>query len=266
MTNDLVPTIPTTGSADGRLIYAIGDVHGRYDLLKALLARIAADVAQRAAGRRPVLVFCGDYIDRGPDAAAVLAAIGWLMQRDDYETHALIGNHEEQFLAWIDDPDGAREWLGFGGEATLRAYGVASPGLYASTAAQRAASRQLLDAMPAAHLRLIHALEDMVVIGDYAFVHAGVRPGVALAAQSADDLRWIREPFLSWTAPFEKVIVHGHSWTDARPVLRDNRIGIDTGAYETGVLTAIRIEDRALAILQAGAEAPATASPAGPDS
>lgn len=229
--------------AEGQLVYAVGDIHGRYDLLQRILRRIVADAAIQANGRRPVLVFCGDYIDRGPASAEVLAALAWLRRRPDYETHLLIGNHEQAMLRYLADPESGRPWVGFGGAETLAAYGVAAPDVVDDTEAHVEARDRLLDAMPASHLDLLQSLETLVTIGDYAFCHAGARPGRPLAEQTVQDLLWIRGPFLDSTKPFEKMIVHGHSWDGPEPVVRSNRIGIDTGAYETGVLTCIRIED-----------------------
>lgn len=235
---------------DGQLVYAVGDIHGRYDLFKRMLGELVRDAAERAAGRRPIIILCGDYVDRGPDSAEVLAALTWLNQRQDYETHFLLGNHEQAMLRYIDDPEDGRPWIGFGGAETLRSYGVTPPDVAEEPGEHLAARDRLLAAMPASHLHLLHSLERLVTIGDYAFCHAGIRPGRALADQSLEDLLWIREPFLASTQRFEKIIVHGHSWSGPDPVIRANRIGIDTGAYETGVLTCIRLEDGELSLLQ----------------
>ncbi|HVF94555.1 MAG TPA: metallophosphoesterase [Sphingomonas sp.] len=235
---------------DGQLVYAVGDIHGRYDLLEGLLRRIVADAATAAHGRRPVLVFCGDYIDRGPASADVLAALAWLRTRADYELHLLIGNHEQAMLRYLVDPEEGRPWLGFGGAETLESYGISAPDVADEPADHLTARDRLLDTMPASHLVLLQSLETIVTIGDYAFCHAGIRPGRRLADQTVDDLLWIREPFLGATRSFEKMIVHGHSWDGPEPVVRSNRIGIDTGAYQTGVLTCLRIEDQGWAVMQ----------------
>ena len=248
-TTDFMPAPEAANrGVEGQLVYAVGDIHGRYDLLQQILRRIVADAAVRADGRRPVLLFCGDYIDRGPASAEVLSAMAWLRRRADYETHLLIGNHEQAMLRYLADPEGGRPWVGFGGAETLAAYGVAAPDVTDDTADHVEARDRLLDAMPASHLDLLQSLETLVTIGDYAFCHAGVRPGRPLAEQTVQDLLWIRAPFLDSTKAFEKMIVHGHSWDGPDPVIRGNRIGIDTGAYETGVLTCIRIEDGRVAV------------------
>lgn len=235
---------------DGRLVYAVGDIHGRYDLLADLLARIAADYRPRALGRPPVLVFCGDYIDRGPQPAEVLEALLWLQRDGPFELHLLKGNHEQAMLDFLEDPAGGGPWLRNGGVETLVGYGVAPPAADADPAVLARTRDDLLARLPASHLRLLQSLKLQVTFGDYAFVHAGVRPGTALAAQLEADLLWIREDFIRAPGPFEKIIVHGHSWVSDRPQVLPHRVGVDTGAYATGVLSAVRLEDGALGMLQ----------------
>ena len=235
---------------DGRLVYAIGDIHGRYDLLIDLLGQIAADVAAQAAGRRPIIIFCGDYIDRGPDSAKVVETLVWLKQDKRFDTRLLKGNHEDAFLESLNNVKASRRWLQVGGRATLRSYGVSVPGDLEDQQACHKACNDLAHQMPASHLLLFKDLEAMAVIGDYAFVHAGIRSGVKLRDQSLRDLMWIREEFLDRTERFEKRIVHGHSWSDAKPEILHNRINIDTGAFKTGVLTAVRIQDGDVEFLQ----------------
>jgi len=242
----------TPAGVAGELVYAIGDVHGRYDLLTEVLASIVADALGRQGERTPILVTCGDYVDRGPASASVLTALDWIRRDGRLRLRALKGNHEAAFLSFLSDPRGGAAWLGFGGDATLLSYGVRPPADFQDAAELVRARDDLLGLMPAAHLRVLQELEMMVVLGDYAFVHAGIRPGVPLARQKAEDLLWIRGPFLDRTEPFEKRIVHGHSWMEAAPEIYDNRIGLDTGAYQTGVLTAVRIEDGEVALFQTG--------------
>ncbi len=232
------------GKVEGQLVYAIGDIHGCYAQLRALLRLIADDAAFRAGRRVANLIFCGDYVDRGPDSAKVLDALCWLQRRGPFHTHFLKGNHEQAMLDYIADPGGgARRWLAFGGAQTLAAYGVAAPAPDAPPEAHCAARDALLARLPPAHLRFLEGLELMVGLGDYAFVHAGVRPGVPLAEQEEEDLLWIREGFLDVQRPSERIIVHGHSWDSDMPTLLPHRAGIDTGCYSTGVLTALRLED-----------------------
>jgi serine/threonine protein phosphatase 1 len=240
----------TRTNADGQLIYAIGDIHGCYGVMKAMLARIVADYAVRAGERRPILVFLGDYVDRGPHSHRVLEALVWLQRRPDIELHLLKGNHEQALLAFLDEPLDGGGWLKFGGAETLIAYGVQPPSPDEGAGGYIRARDELLARMPAAHYRLLSGLKPMVTVGDYAFVHAGIRPGVRLARQSERDLFWIRKAFLDSPGPHEKVIVHGHSWSSERPQLWEHRIGLDTGAYATGVLSAIRLDDGERVVIQ----------------
>jgi len=255
MTRPVAPSpLATRDRIDGRLVYAVGDIHGRYDRLKELLNRLAGDVRDRAPRRKPVLIFCGDYIDRGPDTAQVLEALGWLQRDGRFEVRLLKGNHEDAFQGFMDSPDTRSRWLQVGGRATLISYGVSPPERPDDPDACRTAHQALCARMPAAHRALIDGLELMVTIGDYAFVHAGIRPERPLADQTPRDLMWIREGFLDRGERFEKRIVHGHSWTGTAPEIRDNRLGIDTGAFRTGVLTAVRITDGEVAFFQTAAD------------
>jgi serine/threonine protein phosphatase 1 len=234
----------------GELIYAIGDVHGRYDLLKQLMGLILRDCTDRAEDRRPLLIFCGDYVDRGPDSAEVVEALIWLQQRKDIQACCLKGNHEAALLCFLDNPVDCWGWLRSGGAETFESYGVDPPSPDDPDSCFDARD-QLRLRMPPAHLRFLESLEPMMVVGDYAFVHAGVQPGVDLRDQSEDDLLWIREEFLADEGPFEKIVVHGHGWSDDQPQLLPHRIGLDTGAYATGVLTAVRLCGDEIGVLQA---------------
>ena len=242
-------------STAGELIYAVGDVHGRHDLLVALLALIVRDWQARAPGQRPLLVFCGDYVDRGPRSAEVIDALIALQGRDDMRTVFLKGNHEQALMRFLDDPTQSAKWLRVGGVETLASYGVRAPRPDDPSACFQARDR-LLERMPVSHRRFFEGLELMLVVGGYAFVHAGVRPGIDLAGQSEDDLLWIRQEFLDHGGPFEKVIVHGHSWIDDRAQHLPHRIGIDTGAFATGVLTAVRLDGQGVELIQARTDSP----------
>ncbi|HSV01731.1 MAG TPA: metallophosphoesterase family protein [Phenylobacterium sp.] len=246
-----MPRAPGPRLTDGRLIYAIGDVHGCYELLRDLLALIARDDAGRGGRGRPLLVFLGDYVDRGLQSARVVEALVWLQRRPDLEVRLLKGNHEQALLEFLDAPERAGLWLGFGGAETLAAYGVIPPRADDRPCEFVRARDELLDRMPAAHLKLLQGLELMVEAGDYVFVHAGVRPGVPLERQTERDLLWIRKGFLDAAGPFEKVVVHGHTWEGEAPQLLAHRLGLDTGAYATGVLTALRLCDGEREVLQA---------------
>lgn len=241
---------------EGRRLYAIGDVHGRLDLLDDLLAQIAADDAARGPARTG-LVFLGDLVDRGPASAGVVERVRTLCA-ERADTRCLAGNHEEIFLAAYDgDGDLLRLLLRVGGEETLLSYGLSLAEIDASTSAELALL--MAKRIPADHVAFLRALDDYVVEGDYLFVHAGIRPGVAIERQQTRDLRWIREPFLNHAGNHGMVVVHGHTITDAIET-RDNRIGIDTGAYRTGRLTALGIEGDSRWVLDTAAHSMAQLS------
>ena len=188
-----------TDLTEGRRIYAIGDIHGRLDLLTAMIARIRADLAARPHPH-PLVVFLGDYIDRGPEVRGVVEAL-IALAADPLPTRFLLGNHDSYVRAYLDDPDWydrTYHWLheNMGGNATLASYGV--PG--ASWGRPEATRAAFAAAFPAEHMAFIDACELMIPLGGYLFVHAGIRPGVPLEAQARDDLIWIREPFLTGTA------------------------------------------------------------------
>ncbi len=216
-------------------IYAVGDVHGRADLLDQLLDKIARDAAA-ATGTRS-LVFVGDYIDRGPDSRGVIERL--LHPMAGFETHYLRGNHDQALLDFLVDPSTYRVWRRFGAAETLLSYEVEPPDNDA--AAFVFASNDLAEKLPEAHRYFFQELRSFVQIGGYHFVHAGARPGVSLEEQTLEDMMWIREDFLNSDEDFGKVIVHGHTPGD-RPVCRANRIGIDTGAYATNCLTAVVLD------------------------
>jgi serine/threonine protein phosphatase 1 len=222
---------------DGRRIYAIGDIHGRLDLLDALLDMIDAD--DRA--RRPAaseLIFLGDLVDRGPESAGVVERLMTLA--GTRPVRFLMGNHEEVFLRALEgDPKALRFLIRIGGRETLLSYGVSESDYRGLDYEELLALAQ--SKVPAAHRAFLSSFEKWIEVGDYLFVHAGLRPGVAVEDQSTSDLCWIREDFLSHRDSFGKMVVHGHSISediDERP----NRIGIDTGAFASGRLTAIGLE------------------------
>ncbi len=229
------PTLPA-----GTRVYAIGDVHGRLDLLLQLEELILEDFA---AARRPlqgILVLVGDYVDRGLESRRVL---DHLIERPlpGLARVLLLGNHDLWLRDVLDGHALDPAWLQFGGDATLASYGVGLDLALPEADRLLAARTLLLERVPAAHRRLLAELEPAFEIGDYFFCHAGVRPGVPLARQSEADLLWIREPFLSFSGEFEKIVVHGHT-PGEEPVIRHNRIGIDTGACWTGRLTCLVLE------------------------
>lgn len=240
---------PSTG---GRLVYAIGDIHGRLDAFEPLLHTIAQDALASAPRERPMLVLLGDYVDRGPASAQVIDRILRLQSEPAFEVRALKGNHEEALLQFRDEPGFGQTWVEHGGSATLASYGVQPPATRTDPEAWETARLAFGKVLPPAHTHFYETLELMLTVGDYAFVHAGVRPGVPLARQVERDLLWIRAEFLQSTARFEKIIVHGHTPME-EPQITGRRIGVDTGAYATGLLTAVRLDDNGHRILQARA-------------
>ncbi|OSI25753.1 metallophosphoesterase family protein [Bradyrhizobium canariense] len=229
---------------DGVRIYAIGDVHGRADLLQSLLTVIDADLA-RSAPERAIQVFLGDYVDRGPDSRAV---IDLLIERSkSHETVCLKGNHEVFLLEVLKDPARLEEWRRYGGLLTLVSYGV-NPTMNPTPEQQIELIEGLRHTLPPEHLSFLQQLRPSFACGDFFFVHAGVKPGVALERQKEEDLLWIREEFLESERRFGKYVVHGHTPVSV-PDIRSNRINIDTGAYATGNLTLLTIQgDSLLAI------------------
>jgi serine/threonine protein phosphatase 1 len=228
------------GLPDGRRIYAIGDIHGCADRLAALHAIIADDLANRPAAA-PVLLHIGDYIDRGPDSAGVMALLAAGPRLAGVPTVNLLGNHEQTMIdALSGDRAAGTDWLYQGGRPSLESWGV-DPDSPRET---------WPDGVPAAHLAFARGLTLSYRDGGYLFVHAGIRPGVALDAQSREDLLRIRQPFLFTDADFGAVIVHGHTPVKA-PVVRANRIALDTGAVFGGPLTCAVLEGRTIGFLTA---------------
>jgi serine/threonine protein phosphatase 1 len=232
----------------GRRLYAVGDIHGREDLLDRLLALIAEDCAKGDAfDGKPILVFLGDYIDRGLASRACLERL-IALDEAAFELRFLKGNHEAALLSFLVTPERGEAWLSFGGAETLFSYGVPAPKQGAGAEALGFAARALKAAMPPAHIAFLQRLELAARYGDYLFVHAGLRPGRPLNEQAEDDLLSIREPFLSAKSAWPFTVVHGHTPRDG--VERaPGRIGVDTGAYVTGKLSAVRLQGDHCAVL-----------------
>ena len=227
------PAIPR-----GYRAYAIGDIHGRLDLLDALLADIERDMAARPRCRT-ILVFLGDLIDRGPRSRDVVERLRTYRQ-PRVKCVFLAGNHEEVLLRILGGEHGILDsWLTFGGAECLKSYGVDPLAIRSMSEAR--GIEAIRKAFPPAHLKFLGGFADTLRLGDYLFVHAGIRPGLDLALQNQSDLRWIRSAFLDDEADHGFVVVHGHTISN-EVVERPNRIGIDTGAYRTGVLTALGLE------------------------
>lgn len=219
----------------GTRVYAIGDIHGCRDEFDRLLELIVAD--SRDFGGNLRLVLLGDLVDRGPDSAGVVARALDLASVTAQCT-VLKGNHEEAMLASLDGTVDPRGWLSYGGSQTLESYGIARAEQFS---AKFDLARRMAEAIPSEHIAFLRGLPDHVVIGDYLFVHAGIRPGVPLKQQVAADLRWIRGGFLDSDVDHSCIVVHGHT-ISAEPDARANRIGIDTGCYAGGPLTALVLE------------------------
>lgn len=225
---------------DGVRIYAVGDVHGHLDLLLRLEAMIDAD-ARAAGASRVVQVMLGDYIDRGPDSRGVVEHL--IARRQERELVTLRGNHEAYVLDLAHDPLVLLGWARYGGRETLASYGYGLPDLDEPALLDLAPriAAQVFEALPETHLAFFRETVLHHACGDYLFVHAGLRPGVPLARQKPGEMMMIRQGFLNSDTDFGRVVVHGHT-PGPEPVIRANRIGIDTHAYHTGVLTCLVLE------------------------
>lgn len=209
---------------------------------------MVADLHASTATRK-VVVFLGDYIDRGPDSRGVLRLLSGLSAVQGVEWRFLKGNHEQAMLGFLDDPSAGPKWCEYGGDNALRSYGLRVPDLAHRAEAWARVAADLRHKLTAREIEFLENLELSVTVGDYFFCHAGARPGVALDRQAAQDLMWIRQPFLNSQTAFEQVVVHGH--TPCKAVQADSRrIGIDTKAYDSGILTGLRLEGRERALVQ----------------
>jgi serine/threonine protein phosphatase 1 len=222
---------------DGVRVYAIGDIHGRADLLDGLLKRIEAHMVAKPV-RHHIEVFLGDYIDRGPASQSVLER---LVARDrSYRSVFLKGNHETFMTDFIKRPAILEDWQRLGGLETLMSYGI-TPTINANAVAQARIAADFDRVLPESHRQFLGHLRLSFTCGDFFFVHAGVRPGISLETQRDEDLLWIRQEFLLCENDFGKVVVHGHTPVPY-PDIRPNRINIDTGGYATGRLTCLILE------------------------
>jgi serine/threonine protein phosphatase 1 len=229
----VVRTVP-----EGQRVYAVGDIHGRLDLLDDLIAQIEHDDRARG-GAQTQIVFLGDLVDRGPRSAGVVERLIGLAEARG-NVRFILGNHEEIFLrAAGGDIESLRLFVRIGGRETILSYGVSVHDYERTDYDELLALIQAH--VPARHIAFLEGFEDRIEIGDYVFVHAGLRPGVAIDEQRRADMRWIRSSFLDSNWEFGKLVVHGHSIGDD-VVIRPNRIGIDTGAFASGRLTALGLE------------------------
>lgn len=244
----LVPKVP-----EGTVVWAVGDIHGCLELLEKLVEAIVHD-AMASTAQRKVVIFLGDYIDRGPDSRGVLRYLINLPTDSGVEWRFLKGNHEEAMLKFLDDPSFGPNWCEYGGDAALASYGLKPPEMKHRAEAWARVSADLDHKVSAREREFLEGLEFSVSVGDYFFAHAGARPGIALNRQSNRDLLWIRGSFLDDIGTFDKVVVHGH--TPSKHVHIDHRrIGVDSKAYASGVLSAIELSGATKRTLQAVAEA-----------
>lgn len=241
---DGIATMPST---DGRVIYAVGGVYGRYDLLTALLDAIVRDAAALPADAAPLLILCGGYIDRGPASQEVMATLVWLWRRAGMDVRFLRGEHEGALLDFVDRPETLPAWLEMGGDATLRSYGIAAPGGGRGTA-EAALRDELLDRMPASHLAILRTMPTATTCGQV-IVDAGARAGASTGGA-----------FRAAGTHSGTLLIHGHGGMSDTVEVTPHRVGIDTVAWQTGVLTAIRLDGATARLLQTG-EAGGSAPP-----
>ena len=232
----------------GVCVYAIGDIHGRADLLAEMHRLIVEDSAHITPGTNKVVIYLGDYVDRGLQSREVLDLLIYDSLADVQTVH-LLGNHDAWLLSFLVDPTIGPTWLRYGGEATVHSYGVNIGAAQEELSYYQELQDRLRQQIPREHVDFLQRLELSFESGDYLFVHAGVHPSMPLDQQKADDLLWIREPFLSSRRDLGRVVVHGHT-VESEPIVRTNRIGIDTGAVFTGRLTALKLQGSGREFLQ----------------
>jgi len=228
------PTVP-----ENTRIYAIGDIHGRAELLQEIRSRVVDDAERAAPGTKKIVVYLGDYVDRGLDSQGVLDAL--LDPLEGFDSIHLKGNHEDALLNYLDDYTQGNRWFPIGGDATVLSYGVRVPRGLSPSEREAHLWSEFQEKLPAKHIEFMRNLDFMYRAGDYLFAHAGVRPGTSIDEQDPNDLMWIRRQFLDSKKDFGAFVVHGHS-TAREPEIRNNRIGIDTGAYATSILTCLVLE------------------------
>jgi serine/threonine protein phosphatase 1 len=255
---DPLPSPPMVAGHPARVppgvcLYAIGDIHGRADLLTEMHRLVIEDAAHVTPGTNKVVIYLGDYVDRGLESRQVIDLL--LNERlPDVQTVHLLGNHDAWLLSFLVDPSIGPTWLRYGGEATVHSYGVSLGAPPDDLRYYQELQEHLRHRISRAHVDFLQGLELSFESGDYLFVHAGVNPGLPLDQQTADDLLWIREPFLNSRRDLGRVIVHGHT-VESEPIVRSNRIGIDTGACWTGSLTCLVLEEGTYRFLTTGGQA-----------
>jgi serine/threonine protein phosphatase 1 len=247
----VVRQTPARGPA-GTLMYVIGDVHGCADALQALLAQIREDEAASAHDKRAIIAFLGDYVDRGPASREAIDIILALRAEGRFGVGTLRGNHDQYLLDFLEDGRHGIGWLDYGGLATLTSYGVAPPRFRRDEAGWRTASEELGRRMPQEHKDFLAQTVLIAMFGDYVLAHAGVRPGVPLDEQAEEDLTGIRKAFYEHPDPAPgHTVIFGHTPFET-PLVTGSVIGLDTGAYATGRLTALRIFEDQTRLMQTG--------------
>ncbi|WP_075996547.1 metallophosphoesterase [Salaquimonas pukyongi] len=240
-----------TGEAsapEGVRLYAVGDTHGHLALAQELFGIIEEDLARASVAHHRIIML-GDYCDRGPDTSGLIDFL--IAQASCHDMVFLLGNHDQRMLEFAEGIDEAPfNFFRYGGLETLQSYGIEPE----DDAAWPAASRALSRALPASHRKFLSSLSLFHEEGGYFFAHAGVKPGVGLGNQQAKDLIWIRHEFLQHQGDFGKVVVHGHTPWD-RVDIQPNRINVDTGAYESGILSCVVLEGNTIRVLQTGSKA-----------
>ena len=233
-----------------RPTFAIGDIHGCLSALTNLLDAIVDDI--KSTDIKPDIIFLGDYIDRGANSKEVIQKIVDITATSfdglANKVIPLFGNHEQAILKFLKEPEFGKKWMDYGGAPALRSYGVEPPSLSENIESWSDARDKLKQLMPSEHIKFIQELIYYHISGDYIFVHAGLYPGIPIEQQEYSDMLMIREPFLSHSKPFEKFVIHGHT-PNEEPVIKSNRICIDTGTYATNVLTAIKVTNEGKKII-----------------
>jgi serine/threonine protein phosphatase 1 len=219
------------------LVFAVGDVHGCHTHLLEMEKRISREAAE--LGKPALIVYLGDLVDRGPESAAVIEHF-CNRQKSNVFRVALCGNHDDSFLKFVEDPAANMQWLGFGGTATLASYGIDAGHILKHGGGLEALKQTMREAIPEQHLEFLRQMPVCLTIGDFLFVHAGIVPGVELESQSDTDMMWMRDPFLQRGPELPLTVIHGHT-ASPNPIIANGRICLDTGAYATGKLTALRI-------------------------
>ena len=233
--NGRKPSVPR-----GHRVYAIGDIHGRADLLAQLHRQIRVDAANAPSGIKKSIIYLGDYVDRGLDSMGVIDIL-LTSPMDDFETVYLKGNYEDALLRFLDNLSTGPNWFAIGGDATVLSYGIRIPTGLTGAQHLEYVWMELRARIPQNHLEFLSSLQLMYQTGDYVFVHAGIKPGVPLEQQDPEDLMWIRGEFHESRHDHGKVVVHGHMLM-SQPDIQTHRIGIDTGAFATNILTSIVLE------------------------